>query len=149
MSAKPILVTVASGTVGRELVRVLAKAGAEVRAWLHRTDDLGPLPSGASSVVLDFDSPAALASACRGVGALYLLTPQVPSATEYVRAIVEAARAQGVERVVRQSMHNAPHGSDTLSRWHREAEEVVASSGLGCTILRPNAFMDNFATLYA
>jgi uncharacterized protein YbjT (DUF2867 family) len=149
MSAKPILVTGASGAVGRELVRVLAEAGAEVRAGLHRTDDLDPLPADTSSVVLDFDSPAALASACRGVGAVYLLTPQVPSATEYVRAIVEAARAEGVERIVRQSMHDAPHGSDTLSRWHREAEEVVVSSGLGCTILRPNAFMDNFATLYA
>ena len=68
MSAKPILVTGANGTVGRELVRVLAEAGAEVRAGLHRTDDFGPLLAGASSIVLDFDSPATLASACRGVG---------------------------------------------------------------------------------
>lgn len=149
MSTRPILVTGASGTVGRELVRLLAGAGAEVRAGLHRAGDAGALPAGASPVVVDFDSPATLVAACRGAGAVYLLTPQVPRATEYVRAVIAAARAEGVERVVRQSMHDAPHGADTLSRWHREAEEIVVSSGLGFTILRPNAFMDNFATIYA
>ena len=129
MSTRPILVTGASGTVGRELVRLLAGAGAEVRAGLHRTGDAGALPAGASPVVVDFDSPATLVAACRCAGAVYLLTPQVPRATEYVRAVIAAARAEGVERVVRQSMHDAPHGADTLSRWHRKAEEIVRFVG--------------------
>jgi uncharacterized protein YbjT (DUF2867 family) len=149
MDMKPILVTGANGTVGRELVRLLAEAGAEVRAGRHRLDDSGALPAGARSVVVDFDSPATLDAACRGAGSIYLLTPQLPSATAYVRAVVDAARMGGVERVVRHSMHDAPHGRDALSRWHRQAEEIVVSSGLAYTILRPNAFMQNFVTLYA
>jgi uncharacterized protein YbjT (DUF2867 family) len=145
----PILVTGASGTVGREVVRLLVEAGAEVRASRHHAGDAGDLPAGALPVDVDFDSPATLDAACRGAGAVYLLTPQVPSATAYVRAIVDAACRNGVERIVRHSMHDAPHGRDALSRWHREAEEIVVSSGLGYAILRPNAFMQNFVTIYA
>jgi uncharacterized protein YbjT (DUF2867 family) len=53
-----------------------------------------------------------------------------------------------VRRIVRHSMCLADTGRDMLSRWHREAEAIVAGSGLACTILRPNSFMQNFVTIY-
>ena len=80
---------------------------------------------------------------------LYLLTPQVPETVAQVRAAVAAARACGVRRIVRQSLCHADTGRDTLSRWHREAEAVIAASGLAYTFLRPNSFMQNFVTIYS
>jgi uncharacterized protein YbjT (DUF2867 family) len=149
MDARPILVTGAGGTVGGELVRLLAEAGADVRAGLHTMNPEVTLPAGVTPVPIDFEDPETLHAACRGAGAVYLLTPQVTSTARYVRVLVDAARLEGVEGVVRHSMHDAPHGRDALSRWHREAELIVTSSGLAHTILRPNAFMQNFVTVYA
>ena len=59
----PILVTGASGTVGREVVRLLVEAGAEVRAGRHHAGDAGDLAAGALPVDVDFDSPATLDAA--------------------------------------------------------------------------------------
>ena len=144
-----VLVTAAAGTVGRELVAMLVAAGALVRAGVHRRDDLVPEEDlDIDRVVLDFGSPETLLAAMDDVEALYLLTPQAPQAVEQVRAAVAAARTCGVRRIVRHSMCLADSGRDALSRWHREAEALVAGSGLACTILRPNSFMQNFVTIY-
>ncbi|HMK91419.1 MAG TPA: NmrA family NAD(P)-binding protein, partial [Thermoleophilia bacterium] len=83
-----------------------------------------------------------------GVEVVYLLTPQLPESVEYVRAAVAAARTSGVQRIVRQSVFNAADGADGIARWHREAEELIGSSGLRYTFVRANAFMQNFATIY-
>ena len=83
------------------------------------------------------------------VEVLYLLTPQMPQMVAQVRAAVEAARACGVRRIVRQSLCRADGGRDALGRWRREADALVATSGLAYTLLRPNSFMQNFVTIYA
>jgi uncharacterized protein YbjT (DUF2867 family) len=144
-----VLVTGAAGTVGRELVAMLVAAGALVRAGVHRRDDLVPEEDlDIDRVVIDFEAPDLLLAAMDDVEALYLLTPQAPQAVEQVRAAVAAARTCGVRRIVRHSMCLADTGRDALSRWHREAEAIVTGSGLACTILRPNSFMQNFVTIY-
>ena len=128
---------------------MLVSAGALVRAAVHRRDDLVPEEDlDIDRVVVDFAAPDTLLAALRDVEVLYLLTPQVPETVAQVTAAVAAARACGVRRIVRQSLCNADSGRDALSRWHREAESVIVASGLACTFLRPNSFMQNFVTIY-
>lgn len=144
-----VLVTAAGGVVGRELVAMLVSAGALVRAGVHRRDDLVPEEDlDIDRVAIDFAAPESLVAALHDVEVLYLLTPQVPQMVAQVRAAVEAARACGVQRIVRQSLCCADGGRDALSRWHREAEALVAESGLAYTLVRPNSFMQNFVTIY-
>lgn len=144
-----VLVTGAGGAVGRELTAMLVGAGALVRAAVHGRDDLVPEKDlDIDRVVVDFAAPDTLLAALRDVEVLYLLTPQVPETVAQVTAAVAAARTCGVRRIVRQSLCNADTGRDALSRWHREAESVIAASGLACTFLRPNSFMQNFVTIY-
>jgi uncharacterized protein YbjT (DUF2867 family) len=144
-----VLVTGAGSAVGRELTAMLEGAGALVRAAVHRRDDLVPEEDlDIDRVVVDFAAPDTLLAALQDVEVLYLLTPQVPETAAQVRAAVAAARACGVRRIVRQSLCNADTGRDALSRWHREAEAVIAASGLAYTFLRPNSFMQNFVTIY-
>ena len=144
-----VLVTGAGGAVGRELVAMPVGAGALVRAATHRRDDLVPEQDlDIDRVYLDFAAPDTLLAALQDVEVVYLLTPQVPQAVAQVRAAVAAARTCGVRRIVRQSLCRADTGRDALSGWHREAEAVVAASGIAYTILRPNSFMQNFVTIY-
>jgi uncharacterized protein YbjT (DUF2867 family) len=94
-----ILVTGATGTIGRHVVEQLVKRGADVRA-LAREPAKANLPAGVTVVqgdLLDVDS---IRSAFKGVSTLFLLNAVVPD--EFTQALIalNVAREAGVERVV-------------------------------------------------
>jgi uncharacterized protein YbjT (DUF2867 family) len=94
-----ILVTGATGTVGRNVVEQLVKCGADVRA-LVRDPAKANLPEGVTAVkgdLLDVDS---LRSAFSGVSTLFLLNAVVPD--EFTQALIalNVAREAGIERLV-------------------------------------------------
>jgi putative NADH-flavin reductase len=87
-----ILVTGATGTIGSHVVRLLAERGVPFRAMSRRER-----PGG---VRADFDDPASLARAVADVDTVFLVTvPPVPTADHDI-ALVTAARAAGVRKVV-------------------------------------------------
>jgi len=69
-----VLVTGATGAVGRALVRELLAAGETVRAGV-RDPATADLPSGAAPVRLDLLDPTTAAPALLGVDRLFLLRP--------------------------------------------------------------------------
>ena len=140
-----ILVTAASGTVGQAVYQSLSKSGAAVRAGVHHPRAfLARYPS-ADAVELDFARPETFGAALRGAGAVFLLTPLHEHMPAWVTSFIAAAKVAGVSRVIRLSALGADWRSAiTLGRVHRVAERAVEASGLDFTILRPNAFMQNY-----
>lgn len=142
-----ILVTGATGTVGSELVKKLSEMKVPVRAAVHtkaKADKI-KLP-GVELVELDYDDPKSIDAAFKGIEKLYLLTPFSPNAVEITSMIVNTAKAAGVKHIVRMSAFGSDQNTDSiLLNWHKEAENVVKSSGLAWTIIRPAVFMQNFA----
>ena len=138
-----ILVTGATGRVGRHVVEQLAKRGAKVRV-LTRDPSKANVPTGvevAKGDLLDID---ALRAAFDGVRTLFLLN--AVTGDEFTQAIItlNIAREAGVERVVYQSVFdadgavNVPHFAVKSG-----AERMLERMGFSATILRPSYFIDN------
>lgn len=128
-----VLVTGATGTVGRRLVTHLAAAGARVRA-LSRTPATAALPRGVEVVRGDLADPGSLTGAFDGVVALHLISfageAYVPLQT--APEVLGRAAQAGVRRVtVLSGFRPGP------------VERAVVASGLGWTLLQPVEFMAN------
>ena len=138
-----ILVTGATGTVGRELVTELARRGAKVRA-LSRNPAAAAFPAGVETVAADLGDPATLGLALAGIERVFMLTTG-PARLEHEISLVAAARRAGAASLVKLSALTVEDDTadDIITQWHRGAEQAVTGSGLAWTILRPGAFMSN------
>ena len=139
-----ILVTGATGTVGRPLIEVLSTAGADIRAVIRKGQAAG-LPAHVEVVVGDLSRPETIAPALRGVTALFLHPRAVADAAF---ELVALAREQGVQRVVALSAINIDDPLDQQpSRYNgdrnKEAEQAAVASGLEWVSLRPSSFASN------
>ncbi|MFI6466939.1 SDR family oxidoreductase [Streptomyces sp. NPDC050538] len=138
-----ILVTGATGTVGREVVRCLP---GDLRVRVMTRDPAkaaGAFP-GVGVVVGDYTDPPSLARVLQGVRTAFLVTTRVDGDDDDAR-FVSAARAAGVRRVVKLSAAAVldPGADDLITRRQRANEELLRGCGLQWTLLRPRAFMSN------
>ena len=139
----PIVVTGATGNVGRPLVAALASAGAEVRAVSRRPESSG-LPSNVK--VVD-NALAAMA----GASAVFLNSRALGADME---AVVDEAQRQGIARLVALSAINADDDFARQPSRYRgdrnlEVEQLAVESGLQWVSLRPTVFATNFAGMWA
>ena len=130
----------ASGRVGGAAAHFLAEAGVPVRAGL-RTPEQWSGPGEA----LRFDlADAATYPALSGCAALFVLWPP-GTTTAQVKALIDAAQAQGVRRAVFLSIL----GAEKLPFLpHRLIEKMLMDSGLEWTVLRASYFMQNLSTVH-
>jgi uncharacterized protein YbjT (DUF2867 family) len=142
-----ILVTGATGNIGRQVVEHLIKRGADVRA-LARDPSKANFPDGVSVVQGDFLDVDSLRNAMSGVSTLFLLNAVVPD--EFTQALIalNVARSAGIERIVYLSViHadvyvNVPHFAGKFS-----VERMIEQMDFKATILRPAYFMQNDLTI--
>ena len=142
-----ILITGASGNIGRQVVQHLVDRGAAVRA-LVRDPAKTTVPAGVEVVQGDLLDVQALRRAFRGVSTLFLLNGVVPD--EFTQALItlNLAREAGIERVVYLSViHsdkylNVPHFAGKFG-----VERMLEQMAFGATILRPAYFMQNDLTI--
>jgi uncharacterized protein YbjT (DUF2867 family) len=139
----PVLVTGATGRVGREVVAELLAAGVPVRA-LTRTPANAGLPASVEVVAGDFTAPESLDAALRGVAAVFLVWTAPPATAP---AVIERVAAHTRRVVLLSSPHQTPHPffqqPNPMARFHAELERLIAACGLASTILRPGMFASN------
>jgi uncharacterized protein YbjT (DUF2867 family) len=139
-----IVVTGATGNVGRPLVQALAAAGEQVTAVSRGVSDAA-VPDGVRHWQADLTAPESLRPILDGADALFLHDTGASAPLLSPRDILDIAKAGGVGRIVLLSSlgvatrpQSASHGGMMLS-----IEDAVRQSDMDWTILRPGGFNSN------
>ena len=137
-----ILVTGATGKVGREVVRQLASDSVPVRAFVRDPAHASSLRlPGVDIAVGDLGRPDTLDRALSGVNRVFLLSPADPEQVTLQGNVVQACKRAGVARIVKISVAGGPDAATQIGRWHWTTEKQIEASGLGFTFLRPVLYM--------
>jgi len=138
-----ILVTGATGNVGRAVMRALVARGVSVRAATREPTTIEGLRD-VTTVRLDFTDPSTF-DAADGVRAVFLVRPPAISDTKHTLVpFIDEARRRGVEQVVFLSVAGAAHN---ILVPHHAVERHLAPTR-GWTILRPGFFAQNLEDAY-
>lgn len=138
-----ILVTGATGTVGREVVKLLLEAGEKVRVLARDPAKAAQLGEKVEVVKGDLREPETLDAAFAGVDKAFVLATG-PELSSLEGNAFDAAKKAGVKHIVKLSAHGADmEPGIMLGRWHKESEEKLKASGIAWTILRPGGFVSN------
>jgi uncharacterized protein YbjT (DUF2867 family) len=150
LSSQPaILVTGATGNVGRKVVSQLLELGMQVRA-LSRNAETANLPSGTEIVEGDLSAPGALESALTNIEKVFLLCRGYSVAG--VPALVQTMTRSVREIVFLSSsavQDELPVQSNPIARIHHEVERAIRRTKVRWTFLRPGAFAANALTWWA
>ncbi|MFM9921243.1 NmrA family NAD(P)-binding protein [Lacisediminihabitans sp. H27-G8] len=138
-----ILVTTA-GKVGSESARLMADAGHGVRVLTRNPDAHAALAAAGVEVVEgDLNNPSSIAKAVQGVASIVLVTP--PNAHHEI-GVITAVRGTGIH-VTKVTADASADSPIARRRDHFRIEQALTSSGLPYTLVRANAYMQNFLAL--
>jgi uncharacterized protein YbjT (DUF2867 family) len=140
----PVLVTGATGRIGRVVVDRLLDAGVPVRALTHRSEAAAMLPANVEVVLGDLTVPESLDAALQGVGAVFLVWTAPPTTAP---AVVERLATYARRVVFLSSPHQTPHPffqqPNPMAELHADIERLIAATGLESTIIRPGMLASN------
>ncbi|MGP3918716.1 SDR family oxidoreductase [Nonomuraea sp. 10N515B] len=153
-----ILVTGATGLVGRHLVELLLADGVPIRAVTRNPD--APLPAGVERAVGDPSHPDTIADAMKGVHAVFVHPRAMgqghdPSLVrESTGELLRLAQNSGATKAVAMSALNVDYPFDQQpsrlrGEYNKEVEAATEESGLQWTAVRPGYFATNTVSSWA
>ena len=138
-----VLITGASGSVGKAVLREAIRTGSNVRGMFRSKEDAAKAPSGCEAVLADYADKQSLLKALDGVGSVYVVCSPIPQLVELESNMIDACKEAGVKHVVLNSALGAGNYPKSFPGWHRKVEDKLKSTGMSYTILRPNGFLQN------
>lgn len=146
----PVLVTGATGRIGRAVIDRLIDAGVPVRALTRHSDAAATLPANVEVVTGDLTAPESLDAPLQGVDTVFLVWTAPPTSAPVV---VERLAARARRVVFLSSPHQTPHPffqqPNPMATLHADIERLISAAGLESTIIRPGMFASNSASWWA
>jgi uncharacterized protein YbjT (DUF2867 family) len=134
-----ILVTGATGHIGKELIPLLLESGQSMRIVVRDEKKVAHLDPRIESMTGDLNKPESLLSAMHRVEKVFLVTFEAQQDIN----VIETAKRAGAQHIVKLSTLEATEHKIKVGKWHYEREELIRASGLDWTFLRPGMFMSN------
>ena len=144
-----ILITGASGTVGKVVLQEACRRESSVRAMYRSKEEAAKAPSGCEAVLADYSDEQSLRNALNGVTSVYVVCSPIPQLVELESHMLDACKEAGVKHVVLNSALGAGDYAKSFPGWHRKVEDKLKATGMSYTILRPNGFLQNIAAYNA
>lgn len=141
-----ILVLGSTGNIGKAVLQALQKKQLQVFAGVKSEEDFALVSAlGGDPIVVDFTNQDSLNLALKGKDRVFLVTPLMQHPEHVTEMVVHAARLNGLRHFVRSTASGADSkGAIQMARWAGDSEDILKSSGLNYTILRPASFLQNF-----
>ncbi|MBJ7949086.1 MULTISPECIES: SDR family oxidoreductase [Bacillus] len=128
-----ILVTGATGHVGKEVVKTLMQKNVDFQVATRRKESKG--------VYFDFETPSSIKPALSGITKLFLLRPpHLADAKKYFQPVIDTAKEVGINHIVFLSLLGVEKNPIVP---HSKIEKIIKDSGVPYTFLRPSFFMQN------
>jgi uncharacterized protein YbjT (DUF2867 family) len=137
-----VLVTGATGNTGSLLLPKLLKSDVDVSIFVRDEAKAASLKEmGARVVVGDLDKPETIRAAVKGIDKIYLLTWNGQSQLKQAENILNEISKSGKPHIIRHSMWGSENSR--IIKQGYKIEEMIKSSGMPWTILKPTFFMQN------
>ncbi len=140
----PVLVTGATGRIGRAVIDLLIDAGVPVRALIHRSEAAASLPANVDVFTGDLTVPESLDAGLQGVGAVFLVWTAPPATAP---AVVGRLATYAQRVVFLSAPHRTPHPffqqPNPMAVLYADIERRIAAAGLESTIIRPGMLASN------
>ena len=142
-----ILITGATGNVGRELASLLHSQGHPIRAAVTSAKSAQSLPyPDIPWTLFDFDQPATYAAAFAGVDRLFLMRPpHISDIDRSIKPVIEFAASVGVRQIVFLSLIGAESNRVVP---HAKVEKILQAGVTPYSLLRCGFFMQNLSTTH-
>src|SRR5580658_2460642 len=149
MERQMILITGASGNVGKAMLHEVARKEPRFRGMYRSKEEAAKAPAGCEAVLADFSDKASLRKAMDGVAAVYVVCSPIPQLVELESNVIDACKESAVKHVVLNSALGAGDYGKSFPSWHRKVEDKLKASSVAHCILRPNSFLQNLVTYFA
>ena len=144
-----ILITGASGSVGKVVLQEAIQKASKVLAMYRSKEEAAKAPAGCEAVLADYADRQSLLKALHGVNSVYVVCSPIPQLVELESNMLDACREAGVKHVVLNSAMGAGDYGKSFPSWHRKVEDKLKGMGMTYTILRPNGFLQNIVVYNA
>lgn len=146
-----IIVLGAAGNIGTAVLKHLQGKNVETFAGVKTTQDFDIVTKfGATPIEVDFTNQDSLNTALAGKQRVFLVTPLMQNPEEITKKVIEAAKENDLKHFVRSTASGADsNGQIQMARWAGKSEDLIKSSGLAYTILRPTNFLQNFVNFHS
>ncbi len=146
MSERGILITGATGNVGREMVLATIRAGLPATAAVRCLETARGIPSDFPMASLDFHDSETWTPALEGHDAVFLVRPPaIADVHRNLNLFIDQAYASGVRHIIFLSVAGADRNRFVP---HAKVEAHLASCGNAYTNLRPGFFAQNLQAAY-
>src|ERR1700726_4567136 len=125
-----ILITGASGSVGKVVLQETIPRQSKVRAMYRSKEEAAKAPAGCAAILADYTDKQSLRRALEGVTSVYVVCSPIPQLVELESNVLDVCKESGVKHMVLNSSLGAGDYAKSFPSWHRQVEDKLKGMGM-------------------